>query len=140
MPREKKIHYCKNCGKELNERHKIYCDVHCQHEYQYKEYIQKWKNHEVSGLKGQYQLSNHIVHYIWDKYDGKCARCGWHEINPSTGKSPLEIEHIDGDYQNNNEENLILLCPNCHSLTPTYKALNRGNGRKERKKYSLYEK
>lgn len=30
--------------------------------------------------------------------------------------------------------NLILLCPNCHSLTPTYKALNKGNGRHNRMK------
>jgi len=137
MPREKKIHYCKNCGKELNERHKIYCDNNCQHEYQYKEYIRRWKDGEETGAKGQYQLSNHIVRYIWNKYDGKCARCGWHEINPTTGKSPLEIDHIDGNYQNNSEENLILLCPNCHSLTPTYKALNVGHGRKERNKYSI---
>ena len=61
-------------------------------------------------------------------------RCGWCEINPTSGKIPLEIEHIDGNYKNNTEENLILLCPNCHSLTPTYRALNKGHGRKERYK------
>lgn len=31
--------------------------------------------------------------------------------------APLEIEHIDGNALNNKEDNLILLCPNCHSLT-----------------------
>ena len=91
-------------------------------------------------MSGKYQISGHIVHYLKDKYNNKCARCGWHEINPITGKSPLEVEHIDGNYMNNKEENLILLCPNCHSLTPTYKGLNIGKGRKERKKYSLYNK
>ena len=30
---------------------------------------------------------------------------------------------------NNKEENLTLLCPNCHSLTPTAKGANKGNGR-----------
>lgn len=34
---------------------------------------------------------------------------------------------------NNKEENLLLLCPNCHSLTSTYKGANKGNGRPGRK-------
>ena len=41
----------------------------------------------------------------------------------------LELEHIDGDWSNTRLENLTLLCPNCHSLTATFKALNRGRGR-----------
>jgi predicted HNH restriction endonuclease len=57
-------------------------------------------------------------------------------VNPYTGKIPLEIEHIDGNYMNNDENNLDLICPNCHSLTGTYKSLNLGHGRKSRKKYT----
>lgn len=71
-----------------------------------------------------------------EKYHCKCAKCGWGEENPYSHTIPLEVEHIDGNFQNNNEDNLILLCPNCHSLTPTYKGANKGNGRKERKKYT----
>lgn len=37
---------------------------------------------------------------------------------------PLELDHIDGNNQNNNLDNLRLLCPNCHSLTPTYRGRN----------------
>ena len=59
----------------------------------------------------------------------------WSKKNEYTGNIPLEIEHIDGNYLNNSENNLILLCPNCHSLTSTYKGANK-NGRKSRKKYS----
>ena len=33
----------------------------------------------------------------------------------------LELEHIDGDRKNNIKENLKLLCPNCHSYTPTWR-------------------
>lgn len=39
---------------------------------------------------------------------------------------PLELDHIDGDHQNNTLSNLRLLCPNCHALTPTYRGKNIG--------------
>jgi hypothetical protein len=58
-----------------------------------------------------------------------CSRCGWSERHPKTGKVPVEVEHIDGDWQNNRLANLTLLCPNCHALTPTFRGLNRGRGR-----------
>ena len=48
-------------------------------------------------------------------------------------KIPIELEHIDGNSENNNLSNLKLLCPNCHSLTSTYRFLNVGNGRYKRK-------
>ena len=59
----------------------------------------------------------------------KCCKCGWHEINPYTNTIPLEIDHIDGNAENNSEDNLQLICPNCHSLTSTYRGANRGHGR-----------
>jgi 5-methylcytosine-specific restriction endonuclease McrA len=34
---------------------------------------------------------------------------------------PLELDHIDGVHSNNNLSNLRLLCPNCHTLTLTYR-------------------
>ena len=36
----------------------------------------------------------------------------------------LELDHIDGDNSNNKIENLRILCPNCHSQTPTHRAKN----------------
>ena len=88
-------------------------------------------------MRGKYGISRHIHRYLMEKFNAKCSRCGWGEVNPYTGNIPLEIEHIDGNYLNNKEENLDLLCPNCHSLTETYKGANRGKGRKDRKKYNL---
>ena len=99
----------------------------------YVTYIMKWKAGLVDGMCGKCNISKHIIRYLREKYDNKCCECGWHEVNPYTKKVPLDVEHIDGNYRNNKEENLKLLCPNCHSLTPTYKGANRGKGRKERK-------
>jgi predicted HNH restriction endonuclease len=49
----------------------------------------------------------------------------------------LELEHKDGNGENNDLKNICLLCPNCHSQTATYKNKNKGNGRHyRRKRYS----
>ena len=129
---------CLNCGKELIGRQTKYCCNQCQVDYQHKQWIIRWQEGKETGLKGKYQVSNHIRKFLLEKYHNKCAKCGWGEINPFTGTLPLEIHHIDGDYSNNKEDNLILLCPNCHSLTASCKGANKGNGRKDRKQYSLY--
>ena len=70
--------------------------------------------------------------YLIKLHGAKCMECGWDKINPYTNKVPIELKHIDGNSENNELSNLKLLCPNCHSLTPTYKALNKGNGRHKR--------
>ena len=62
----------------------------------------------------------------------KCSKCEWENQNEFTNKVLLEVKHIDGNRENNQEDNLTLLCPNCHSLTKTYKGANRGKGRHNR--------
>lgn len=126
---------CLNCNKTIKNKNK-FCSIVCQKEFQYKSYIKEWKNNSVNGLKGEYQISNYIKTYLFKKYNNQCARCGWSKKNPYTEKIPLEVEHIDGNYKNNKEENLILLCPNCHSLTSTYKGANLNKGRRSRNKYN----
>lgn len=127
---------CLNCYKDIVNRNK-YCSLECQKDYEYKSYIEKWKRNDVNGQRGKYQLSMHIKRYLFEKYNYKCCECGWNKVNPYTKKIPLEIEHIDGNYLNNNEENLKVLCPNCHSLTSTYKGANMNSGRKMRSKYRI---
>lgn len=53
----------------------------------------------------------------------KCAKCGadtWFGH-----KLILEVDHINGDHQDNKRENLIAICPNCHSITPTWRGKNK---------------
>lgn len=43
----------------------------------------------------------------------KCQIC---QIDTWQGKKiKLEIHHVDGDWSNNLESNLMIVCPNCHS-------------------------
>ena len=53
-----------------------------------------------------------------------CEFCGWSKA-ASDGRIPLELDHINGDRRDNRLENLRVLCPNCHSLQPTHRGLNR---------------
>lgn len=46
----------------------------------------------------------------------RCHRTEWFDI-PIT----LEVDHINGDTDENDFSNLKLLCPNCHSQTPTWR-------------------
>lgn len=122
--------YCLNCGEKIKYNAK-YCSHKCQLEYQQKQWEEKWFSGEVTGgLNSAWKsTSKRIRTYLFRKYDNKCAKCGWGEMNPFTGNIPLEVEHIDGNANNNRPENLILLCPNCHSLTSTYRGANKGHGR-----------
>jgi len=130
---------CKLCGKLTLNNTNIYCSNKCQQHNQYLLYIKKWKAGSVSGSRGinTKNISRHLIRYLINKYGGKCSICGWMGINPITNRVPLEIDHIDGDSENNKEENLRLLCPNCHSLTPNFRNLNIGNGRVWRQKKYL---
>jgi 5-methylcytosine-specific restriction endonuclease McrA len=55
-------------------------------------------------------------------FEHRCAGCRLSDWLGS--KIPLELDHKDGDRSNNVLENLRLLCPNCHALTPTYRGRN----------------
>ena len=126
---------CTNCGVILIDRHKIkFCSNKCQNNGYYSAFICKWKENKVSGIIGisAKNISGHVKRYLFEKYENKCSECGWNMINSATGKVPLEVDHIDGNAENNVEKNLHLLCPNCHSLTPHFRNLNKGKGRQWR--------
>jgi 5-methylcytosine-specific restriction endonuclease McrA len=38
---------------------------------------------------------------------------------------PIEVDHVNGKNTDHRLENLRLLCPNCHALTPTWRGRKR---------------
>lgn len=126
---------CVVCKKDLK-RNTIYCSAKCQHKHKSIEKINLWLEGKITGTKKGCRLIRSVREFLLEKANHRCSKCGWNEINPLTKKTPLEINHIDGNSDNNRPENLEVICPNCHSLTSSWKALNKGKGNKERLRYS----
>jgi hypothetical protein len=121
----KKQNFCLYCGGLCVKK---YCSYSCHQEKRKEEYKEKI-------LSNDPLISNRLYRkFLIEEYGAKCMECGWDKVNPITKNCPIELEHIDGNSRNNELNNLKLLCPNCHSLTPTYKALNIGKGRHSRMK------
>jgi len=120
----KKQFNCKWCGTTKNKQRgttNTYCSNKCQHDFQFNSRYVDWCN-------GKIETSN-----VWlrkalsQRYGAICSVC---KISNWQNKPiVLEVEHKDGNSGNNILENLCLICPNCHSQTPTYKGANKGNGR-----------
>ncbi len=123
---------CLTCSGEPAGASYKYCSNACQQEYQSEIKVKKWRVGKATGLETTGVVSSYVKNYLRKKYNNKCCLCGWARVNPKTGLVPLVADHIDGNWRNNAESNLRLLCPNCDSLTPTFAGSNRGNGRKER--------
>lgn len=132
MPRKSR-NKCLNCVAENSRPTYVYCSNKCQIDYQYTLYIRRWMAGNETGLQRLGVVSRHVKRFLREKYLDKCYLCGWSKINSVTGVVPLVADHIDGDWRNNVETNLRLICPNCDSLSATYAGLNRGNGRQGRK-------
>lgn len=124
------VKLCEVCDTPIRRGCTRFCSIDCHKQSCFDEYIKQWKSGDAPKTV---KTSSYIRRYLLLKYDNKCSRCGWDEINPFSGKIPLEVEHIDGNSENDSEANLTILCPNCHSLTSTYRALNVGNGRAYRR-------
>jgi hypothetical protein len=124
--------FCINCNKQLKKGRTKYCSRGCHKENVRRIYIKNWKNGKVAGYDKYGMVSNHIRNYLLKKRGKRCEKCGWNELNPFTKKIPLQLHHIDGNYKNTTEENLQIVCPNCHSLTKNYGG--RGIGGRERRR------
>ena len=81
-----------------------------------------WKEGLITSLNPQT-----LRKYLIEEHGHRCQVC---ELSQWNGLPiPLDVEHDDGNSDNDSFENTRLLCLNCHGLTPTYKSRNKGNGR-----------
>lgn len=74
----------------------------------------------LKGLHPQYQ-SYKLKKRLYDVglKENICEQCGiseWNGLNIE-----CELDHIDGNSKNHLFSNLRILCPNCHSQTPTFR-------------------
>ncbi len=107
---------CHNCQKTLtyypSKGIRKFCNNICQGEY-------KFNTDTVFRVDaGNCSDNRTLKKYLVRKFGEKCVLCD----NGSTwnGKPlSLEVDHIDGNSDNNMPINLRLLCPNCHSQEPT---------------------
>lgn len=126
---------CKYCGREFTGLYgRKFCCNECSAAYNADKTIYAWKNGEYK-IGESCELPQSIRTYLFNKANYQCEICGFEGYNKKTGKTILQIHHIDGDSKNSQEENLQVICPNCHAMTENYMGLNKGkSGRKTRYK------
>ena len=126
-------HFCLCCGAEMPHRkncRNMYCNNKCQQQHLIETKTKNWLNGDDPGWTGKTrQLKYFVRRYLHNTRGTACEVCGWDERHPVDGKVLTEIDHIDGDAENCSPDNLIILCPNCHSKTWSFRARNRKSKR-----------
>ena len=78
-----------------------------------------WSKGEQLKNWGDYSRASILKPHLIKLRGNQCEECkNTHWLDRPI---KLEIHHIDGDRTNNNKTNLLLLCPNCHSYTDTWR-------------------
>lgn len=125
---------CIQCDAPLNSDTKgsklKYCSTRCQIDYQHNIKVLNWKLGIEVGHKGKNKLVKAFVkRYLHETRGTACEICKWDLKHPSDDSVLTEIDHIDGDANNTVELNLRILCPNCHSMTYTFRNRNSSSSR-----------
>jgi len=106
---------CLNCGKVNNIKgHSYtnkYCNNSCQQQHRSRLLVKEWKDHE--GETHWRQVPEYVKKYLIQERGHRCEVC----LNEQHLKEPipLVVDYLDNNSQNNSEDNLQLICPNCRS-------------------------
>jgi hypothetical protein len=134
----RKVIFCSDCQCEIPKGSKMCKSCHiakriAKRDFKRKEYRNRWLNGQEKGWQGKtFKTHTEIRRYLFEKYQNKCCKCQWGVEHPITKRVPLEVNHIDGNPANCKESNLELICPNCHSLTPNFRNLNKNSPRQRK--------
>lgn len=122
MPRKSRRD-CRYCGAECPRPEAVYCSQECQHRYQYFMRVQDVFSHgDLQGYSAGFKRR-----FILDLCGTQCEIC---DLTTWRGQDiPLELDHINGNSEDDRIENLRMVCGNCAMQLPTYKSRNRGKGR-----------
>lgn len=110
---------CLSCGKQnAIKGHSYtnkYCNNSCQQEHQRRvkayEHVKNWKNN--TRPQAWAKVPDWAKKYLIDQRGHMCEVC--HGTVHNQLPIPLDVIYKDGDSYNNQEQNLMLICPNCKS-------------------------
>lgn len=145
LARRKPIAPCVRCGSTARRdrnRRGPYCSFTCFDADRYEKtgsfarWVAGWLSGEISGTRQDGRPDHRIRQALVSLRGARCEECGWDKRNPVSDRVPLHADHVHGDKSRNRPEDLRLLCPNCHSLTPNYQHLNNPSVQPIRKKQS----
>lgn len=121
------LRLCLSCSKNVRHKAGLFCSVHCHQEHLYQQFVQNWLTDKISAFRRGGGLANPAKRYMLEQANYSCEECGWNDRHPVDDRPLVQIDHKDGDPTNCKRENLRVLCPNCHSKTPTHGGRNINN-------------
>lgn len=127
---------CQECSIECTigySKDNKFCSNRCQQDWM-------WKNITIPRIESGKATHNSYVilkRYLEEKVGNVCSECGQTQVwngKPLT----LQVDHKDGDSDNNFPSNIRLLCPNCHTQTETFGTKGKGSRYKKVTKRNQY--